>query len=118
VNDSLGTALLIVLGVLAIIAVIVVGGGLYVVVKYRLPLRGIVAVLGSVVYLVSPVDAVPEVPLGPIGLVDDAAVLVAAGLYLARLVASRRAQLDPASDVSSARSTKPPTSLGGRRRDG
>jgi hypothetical protein len=85
-----GTGLLIGLGVLAAVGVALAVTAFVVIRRYELPLRGIAAAVGSLVYLFSPVDAVPEVPLGPIGLVDDLMVLIAAGAYLRRLVQSRR----------------------------
>ena len=41
-------------------------------------MKKIFALLGailSVIYLVSPVDLISEIPLGPVGLIDDAAVI-------------------------------------------
>ena len=41
-------------------------------------MKKLFALLGailSVIYLISPVDLISEIPLGPIGLIDDAAVI-------------------------------------------
>jgi len=90
-NDTFSTGLLVILTVLGLIGLAVVGAGAYVLVKYRVPLRGVVTAVGALAYLVSPVDAVPEALFGPFGLVDDGGVLIATALYVARLVTARRA---------------------------
>lgn len=92
-SDSVGTGLLVVLSVIALIGVVLIAAAAYLIAKYRLPLRGIVATLASLAYVLSPVDAVPEFPLGPIGLVDDLAVIVGALLYIYRLLDSRGREL-------------------------
>jgi len=57
--------------------------------RYRLLTRGRLALLVlAVAYLVSPVDLVPELVLGPFGLIDDAAI--ALWLAGALLVESER----------------------------
>ncbi|OAA25348.1 Protein of unknown function (DUF1232) [Frankia sp. EI5c] len=89
-SDDLGTALVVILGVLAVVGVVLVIGTVYLLRRYRLPLHGMAAAIASLLYVVSPVDAVPEVPLGPVGLVDDLAVILGAVLYLRRLVEARR----------------------------
>ena len=38
--------------------------------------RILAKLVGSIIYLISPVDLMPEVVLGPIGLLDDIAVLI------------------------------------------
>lgn len=97
--DDGDTALLIVVGFIALIlliGVVLLGVSLVVVYRYRVPLRGIVAMAGALVYLVSPVDVIPEFPLGPIGLIDDLGVLGAAGMFVYRLIQARRqSTLDP-----------------------
>jgi hypothetical protein len=50
--------------------------------RYRIPPRGLVAMIGALVYLASPIDVLPEVILGPIGLLDDAGGVTAGGLRL------------------------------------
>ncbi len=64
--------------------------GLWVIYKYRLPLRGIAAMATSFVYLISPVDVAPEAVLGPLGLLDDAGVLTIVGFYVYHLIKARR----------------------------
>jgi uncharacterized membrane protein YkvA (DUF1232 family) len=91
VDHSLSTVALMILIVLGLIALAMVASGAFVLVKYRVPLRGVVAAVGALAYLVSPVDAIPEIIFGPFGYIDDGGVLLAAALYVARLVAARRA---------------------------
>jgi uncharacterized membrane protein YkvA (DUF1232 family) len=91
------TTLLVLLGFIAIvllIGVVLFAVSLYVIFKYRLPLRGIAAIVGALIYLISPVDLLPEAVLGPIGLVDDAGVLTITGMFVYRLIQGRR-QLHP-----------------------
>ncbi|MDT3445056.1 MULTISPECIES: YkvA family protein [unclassified Pseudofrankia] len=90
-HDTFSTVALVILTVFGLVALALAGAGAYVLVKYRVPLRGVVTAVGALAYLVSPVDAVPEALFGPFGLVDDGGVLLAAALYVARLVAARRA---------------------------
>ena len=90
------TALTVVLTFLAIVllvGVILLAVAMYVIFRYRVPLRGIAAMAGALLYLVSPVDVLPEVALGPLGLVDDLGVVGAAAMFVYRLIQSRRGAL-------------------------
>jgi len=89
-SDDVGSGLLLVLGVIVAIGLVLTAIAFGVIWKYRLPVRGAVATLASLAYVVSPVDAVPEFPLGPVGLIDDVMVIVAAVVYVRGLVAARR----------------------------
>jgi uncharacterized membrane protein YkvA (DUF1232 family) len=54
--------------------------------------RTVAAVLigiAAIVYGVSPIDLAPEAILGPLGLLDDAGVLVGAGIAIWKLLAGR-----------------------------
>lgn len=56
--------------------------------------RVVAAVLigvAAIIYGVSPLDLVPEAILGPLGLLDDAGVLVGAGIAIWKLLQGRRA---------------------------
>jgi uncharacterized membrane protein YkvA (DUF1232 family) len=86
VTDLL-TAVLVVLGVGFVLGLAVIG---FVMWRYRIPPRGLVAMAGALVYLVSPVDVLPEVLLGPLGLVDDAGVVTAVAIWVYKLVQARR----------------------------
>ncbi|WP_045875281.1 YkvA family protein [Pseudofrankia sp. DC12] len=90
-DHSLGTVALVILIGLGLVVLAMVVSGAFVLVKYRVPLRGIVAAVGALTYLVSPVDAIPEIIFGPFGYIDDGGILLAAAYYISRLVAARRA---------------------------
>ena len=78
-------------GVLALLLTVVVG---YLMWRYRIPPRGLFAMGGAALYLISPIDLVPEAILGPLGLVDDAGVLVAVALFIYKLVKARQILAD------------------------
>ncbi len=81
------TLVLVLLGVLALTGVAVIG---FVMWRYRIPPRGLVAMIGALVYLASPVDVLPEVMLGPLGLLDDAGAVTAAAIFVYKLVTIRK----------------------------
>ncbi|CAI7976910.1 DUF1232 domain-containing protein [Frankia sp. Hr75.2] len=89
-SDGVGTGLVVVLGVIAAVGLVLVAGTFYLLRRYRLPLHGVAATIASLLYVISPVDAVPEIPLGPVGLVDDLAVILGALFYVRKLVDARR----------------------------
>jgi uncharacterized membrane protein YkvA (DUF1232 family) len=76
-----------IVGVLALLITLGVG---YLMWRYRIPPRGLFAMGAAAVYLISPIDLVPEAILGPLGLVDDAGVLVAVALFVYKLVKARQ----------------------------
>ncbi len=88
--DWLRTTMWIV-GVLALLLTLVLG---YLMWRYRIPPRGLFAMGAAAVYLISPIDLVPEAILGPLGLVDDAGVLAAVALFVYKLVKARRILAD------------------------
>ena len=81
------TLVLVLLGVLALAGVGVIG---FVMWRYRIPPRGLVAMISALVYLASPVDVLPEVMLGPLGLLDDAGAVTAAAIFVYKLVTIRK----------------------------
>ena len=81
--SDLLTLVLVLLGVLTLLGVAVIG---FVMWRYRIPPRGLIAMIGALVYLASPVDVLPEVMLGPIGLLYDAGVVTAAVAFIYKLV--------------------------------
>jgi len=85
--SDLLTLVLVLLGVLALLGVAVTG---FVIWRYRIPPRGLIAMIGALVYLASPVDVLPEVILGPFGLLDDAGAVTAAAVFVYKLVTVRR----------------------------
>ena len=88
--DWLRTAVWI-FGVLALLLTLVVG---YLMWRYRIPPRGLVAMGAAALYLISPIDLVPEAILGPLGLVDDAGLVAAVVLFVYKLVKVRRILAD------------------------
>ena len=56
----------------------------------RAILSAVLVALGAIAYGASPIDVVPELLLGPLGLVDDAAVIVGAGLAIWKLLSGRK----------------------------
>jgi uncharacterized membrane protein YkvA (DUF1232 family) len=95
------TGLTIVLGFIAIfllIGVVLLAVMLFVIFRYRVPLRGIAAMAGALVYVVSPVDVLPEAVLGPFGLIDDVGVVGAVSFFIYRLIQARRNGAFPAGD--------------------
>src|SRR3954451_3305572 len=86
-GDNTGlTILLVLIAALLLIVVGTLAVMIFVIYRYRVPLRGIAAMAGAFIYLVSPVDVAPEAVLGPFGLVDDAGVLTAVGIFVYRLI--------------------------------
>jgi uncharacterized membrane protein YkvA (DUF1232 family) len=85
--SDLVTLMLVLLGVLLVLGAAVVG---FVMRRYSVPPRGLIAMIGALVYLASPVDVLPEVMLGPIGLLDDAGVATAAVVFVYKLLVVRR----------------------------
>ena len=80
-----------IVGVLALLLTLVIG---YLMWRYRIPPRGLFAMGAAAVYLISPIDLLPEAILGPLGLVDDAGVLAAVALFVYKLVKARRILAD------------------------
>lgn len=86
-SSDLLTVVLVLLGVLTLIGVGVI---VFVMRRYQIPPRGLVAMLGALVYLASPIDVLPEVILGPIGLLDDAGAATAAAVFVYKIVTVKR----------------------------
>ncbi len=59
--------------------------------KGRAILASVLVALGAIAYGASPIDIIPEVIFGPLGLADDAAILVGAGLAIWKLLSGRNA---------------------------
>jgi len=85
--DDLVRVVLIALAVLVVIGLAVVGWLMW---RFKIPPRGVVAMVGALFYLALPVDLVPEALLGPIGVVDDTGVLAAVGIWVYKLVKARQ----------------------------
>ncbi len=78
---------LVALGVLVLLGIAAIA---FVWWRYRVPPRGVAAMVGALAYLASPVDVLPEALLGPLGLVDDAGVVTGAAVFVYRLVRARK----------------------------
>lgn len=66
--------------------------------RYRIPPRGLVALATAGLYLIIPIDVVPEAILGPLGLVDDAGVVGVAVLFALRIARARKVLRDSGVD--------------------
>ena len=84
--SDLLVATLVVAGGLLVLGLVVVGLVMW---RYRIPPRGVVAMFVALGYLAVPVDVLPEVVLGPLGLVDDAGILTVTALWVWRLTKAR-----------------------------
>jgi uncharacterized membrane protein YkvA (DUF1232 family) len=89
-GGGLGTALTVLVTIVAGVGLIALLGIVYVMWRYRLPPRALVAMVAALFYLVSPVDVLPEAILGPFGLLDDAGVTGATILFVYKLVKTRQ----------------------------
>lgn len=82
--------------------------------RYRIPPRGLVALATAGFYLLIPVDVVPEAILGPLGLIDDAGIVGVAILFALRVSRARKVLLDSGVDFRrSARRSRNPSSAHG-----
>lgn len=78
---------LIAIGGLVLVGLLVVAFLMW---RFKIPPRGLVAMLGALFYLALPVDVVPEALLGPLGLVDDTGVMAVAAIWVYKLVKTRQ----------------------------
>jgi uncharacterized membrane protein YkvA (DUF1232 family) len=84
---DLVVATLVVVGALLVVGLAVVG---FVMWRYKIPPRGVVAMFGALFYLVLPIDVLPEALLGPLGLVDDAGIVAGVSIWVYKLVKARQ----------------------------
>jgi uncharacterized membrane protein YkvA (DUF1232 family) len=85
--DDLVRGVLIALAVLVVVGLAVVGLLMW---RFRIPPRGVVAMIGALFYLALPVDLVPEALLGPIGIIDDTGVIAVVSIWVYKLVKARQ----------------------------
>jgi uncharacterized membrane protein YkvA (DUF1232 family) len=78
---------LVVVGGLVVVGLALIGLVMW---RYRIPPRGVVAMVGALFYLVLPVDVVPEALLGPLGLVDDAGIVTVVAIWVYKLAKARQ----------------------------
>ena len=85
--DDVLRAVLITLGVLVVAGLALIAFLMW---RFKIPPRGLVAMLGALAYLALPVDVVPEALLGPLGLVDDTGVVAVVAIWVYKLVKARQ----------------------------
>jgi uncharacterized membrane protein YkvA (DUF1232 family) len=85
--DDVLRAVLIALGVLVVLGLALIAFLMW---RFKIPPRGLVAMLGALTYLALPVDVVPEALLGPLGLLDDTGVLAVVGIWVYKLIKARQ----------------------------
>ena len=89
--DDVVRAVLIVLGVLVVVGLALIGFLMW---RFKIPPRGVVAMFGALFYLALPVDVVPEALLGPLGLIDDTGVIAVVAIWVYKLVKTRQKLVD------------------------
>ena len=85
--DDLVRTVLITLGVLVVLGLALI---CFLMWRFKIPPRGVVAMFGALVYLALPVDVLPEAILGPLGLVDDTGMIAVVGIWVYKLVKARQ----------------------------
>jgi uncharacterized membrane protein YkvA (DUF1232 family) len=82
-----------------VVATLVFVGGLFVVGlvaiglvmwRFKIPPRGVFAMVGALFYLALPLDVLPEALLGPLGLVDDAGIVTLVTVWVYKLAKTRQ----------------------------
>lgn len=56
----------------------------------RRVIAAVLVALGAIAYGISPIDVIPELLVGPFGFLDDAGVMVGAGLAIWKLLTGGR----------------------------
>jgi len=84
--DDVLRAVLITLGVLVVAGLALIAFLMW---RFKIPPRGLFAMLGALAYLALPVDVVPEALLGPLGLIDDSGVVAVVAIWVFKLVKAR-----------------------------
>jgi len=85
--DDLLRAVLITLGVLVLLGLGVI---VFLMWRFKIPPRGLVAMLGALFYLALPIDVLPEALLGPLGLIDDTGLITVVGIWVYKLTKARQ----------------------------
>jgi uncharacterized membrane protein YkvA (DUF1232 family) len=89
--DDVLRAVLITLGVLVVAGLALIAFLMW---RFKIPPRGLFAMLGALAYLALPVDVVPEALLGPLGLVDDTGVIAVVAVWVYKLIKARQKLVD------------------------
>jgi uncharacterized membrane protein YkvA (DUF1232 family) len=85
--DDVLRVLLIAIGVVVVVGVAVIALLMW---RFKIPPRGVLAMVGALFYLALPVDIVPEALLGPLGVIDDTGVIAVVGIWVYKLVKVRQ----------------------------
>jgi uncharacterized membrane protein YkvA (DUF1232 family) len=72
-----------------------------------LPITDVLLMLLGVLYLVSPIDFIPEVALGPLGLLDDTGVLALIMVKLTMMLDRRAAEMNATEPAAQPGTAKP-----------
>ncbi len=59
----------------------------------RKVVAAVLVALGAIAYGVSPIDVIPELLTGPLGLIDDAGILVGAGIWIYNILKGKPKQV-------------------------
>lgn len=62
---------------------------------FRRNVSAVLVAIGAVIYGISPIDIIPELLTGPLGLTDDIAVFVGAGFAVWKLLSGRNQNPNP-----------------------
>lgn len=89
-SDVIMVTLVSFVAVIMTIGVVLLGVVAVILWKLHAPVKAAAAALTSIVYFISSIDFIPEVPFGPIGLADDILILAAGAIYAGMSVARRR----------------------------
>jgi uncharacterized membrane protein YkvA (DUF1232 family) len=84
---DLVVATLVVVGALLVVGMVMIGLVMW---RFKIPPRGVVAMVGALFYLALPLDVLPEALLGPLGLVDDAGVVTVVAVWVYKLAKARQ----------------------------
>jgi|GEM_PF-2504842 len=73
----------------------------------RAILSAVLVALGAIAYGASPIDIIPELLVGPLGLADDLAVWVGAGVAIWKLLSGSRPTAGDATTAGDAKPSSP-----------
>lgn len=68
--------------------------------RHRKTVAAVLVAVAAVVYGISPIDIIPELVAGPLGLADDLGVFVGAGFAIWKLLSGRDPKQGPATPQS------------------
>lgn len=59
----------------------------------RKVVAAVLVALGAIAYGISPIDVIPELLTGPLGFLDDAGILVGAGIWIYNILKGKPKQV-------------------------